>query len=223
MYQRLEVLLLAALIAIFAIGVRLQDERRAIETEPVVLMPEAVVEEAPQEEPNYMEDMIAACVSGDLEYGRAAAESRNEKIDRLGLDVPYVDFDELHLLSRVIWFEAGSSWLPQDWRIKVGEVLLNRVASPEFPNTLAECVYQKPVQYQKAFSDEFNSMTCVSESSVRAAAYLLNGGRLINNGSVVFQSSRKLGGGVHEALYDKTLGTTYLCYSSYPELYEEAA
>jgi len=105
--------------------------------------------------------------------------------------------------------------------MKVGEVLLNRVASPEFPDTIADCVYQKnPIQYQKAFSSVFNITTNIDESSVRAAAELLNGKRLINDPSVVFQSNRKLGGGVYEKMCDDTLGVTYLCYSSYPELYE---
>ena len=45
--------------------------------------------------------------------------------------------------------EAGSAWLSMEWKMAVGEVLLNRVASPEFPDTLAGCAFQ-PGQYTAA-------------------------------------------------------------------------
>ena len=175
--------------------------------------------ESPSVEIDFTEHMIQACVSGDMELGRTYAELRNEKIEKYSLPYNYIDFDELHILAKVLWFEAGSEWLPQEWRIKVGEVLLNRVASPEFPDTLVECVHQEG-QYQNAGTEEFRAMTSIDEKCVCAAAALLNGERLIKDASVVFQANHKLGGGVCEEMYDAKLGSTYLCYSSYPELYE---
>ena len=58
------------------------------------------------------------------------------------------------------------------------------------------------------------------EASVEAAARLLDGERLIDEPSVVFQANYRLGGGVHETMYDSTLGRTYLCYSSCKHIYE---
>lgn len=54
----------------------------------------------------------------------------------------------------MIHTEAGSAWLSMEWKMAVGEVLLNRVASPEFPDTLAGCAFQ-PGQYTAADEDWF--------------------------------------------------------------------
>lgn len=52
-----------------------------------------------------------------------------------------------------------------------------------------------------------------------AAARLLSGERVLNEPSVVFQSGGVQGSGVYLELYSSYYGYTYLCYSSYPELY----
>ena len=95
---------------------------------------------------DYMELMIQAVMKGDTEAGAEAEAARNEKIKALGLDYDEVTFDDLLLLSRVIYREAGSNWLSEEWKMSVGEVVLNRVASEEFPNTVREVVMQ-PGQY----------------------------------------------------------------------------
>ena len=91
---------------------------------------------------DYGESMIECALSGDRERGRLYERLRNAKIDALGLDAPYIAYDDLVLLAQVIHTEAGSAWLPDEWRLAVGEVVLNRVASPEFPDTLEEVVFQ---------------------------------------------------------------------------------
>ncbi|MDD2553884.1 MAG: cell wall hydrolase, partial [Desulfotomaculaceae bacterium] len=49
--------------------------------------------------------------------------------------------EEVLLLARLIYAEArGESFLGQ---VAVGAVTLNRLASPEFPNTLTKVIYQK--------------------------------------------------------------------------------
>ena len=53
-----------------------------------------------------------------------------------------------------------------------------------------------------------------------AAARLLNGERVLCEPSVVFQANARIGSGVFRELRDSLLGSTYLCYSSRPELYE---
>lgn len=165
---------------------------------------------------NCMDTMMACCVSGDVTGGREAEASRNLKIDTLGLDIQKIRFDDLYLLSRLIYAEAGSSWLSLEWRMMVGEVVLNRVASPEFPDTIYDCIYQRG-QYSTAYR---LSSILPSESAVEAAARLLCGERIINDPSVVFQSGTRQGSGVYAKLYDSILGTTYFCYSSHPELYK---
>ncbi len=166
---------------------------------------------------DYMAIMIEAAVEGDMEKGLAAQQSRYEKIGSSGLELSHVNFYELFLLSKIIQAEAGSNWLDENWKMAVGEVVLNRVDSPEFPDSIEEVVYQ-PGQYYGRDSSFFNALT-PSEESAKAAAKLLSGQRVLNEPSVVFQANFVLGSGVHLELEDSQLGSTYLCYSSHPELY----
>ncbi len=167
---------------------------------------------------DYMDEMVSCCLSGNIQEGVSAEKARNLKIDALNLDTAKVSFNDLYLLSKIITSEAGSYWLSMEWKMMVGEVLLNRVASPEFPNSIEECIYQPGQYYSK--SDKYFANLLPYESCVEAALRLLNGERIINDGSVVFQANFRQGSGTYLRLYDKQLGYTYLCYSSYPELYE---
>lgn len=167
---------------------------------------------------DYSKEMMSCCLSGDITAGKEAERKRNEKIDTYHIDAPKISFDELNELSKIITSEAGSSWLPMDWKMKIGEIVMNRVASPEFPDTLSEVIHQ-PGQYAKSNTDWFENLIPY-EGCVEAAFGLLSGERLLNDISVVFQSSKKQGGGVHTRLYDSYYGYTYLCFSSYPELYD---
>lgn len=167
---------------------------------------------------DYMALMRQCCLSGDIVAGRKAEHDRNAKIAALNLDAQEISFDELYELSKVITNEAGSSWLPMDWKMMVGEVVLNRVASTEYPNTIYEVIHQSG-QYSGANSSRFKNMVPF-EDCVDAAIGLLSGERLINDASVVFQSNSRQGSGTYLELYDSHYGYTYLCYSNYPELYE---
>jgi hypothetical protein len=169
-------------------------------------------------ETDYSCIMIEAAVAGDTEAGGKAELQRNEKIDSLGLDEKKINFDDMLLLARVINAEAGSEWLSDDWKMAVGEVLLNRVASPEFPDTLPECVFQAG-QYSGADESWYDTLKPCRRCVV-AAKRLLSGERVLNEPSVVFQSNGPQGGGVFLELRDDYFGTTYLCYSMHPELYK---
>ena len=164
-----------------------------------------------------MARMLEAVCAGDYAAGSAAAAQRAEKIEAMGLSYPQVDFEELWLLAKIIYAEAGSVWLPMDWKMSVGEVVLNRVASPEFPDTMRE-VLEQPGQYYGRGSRYFEGIR-PSPESVEAARRLLEGERVLGEPGVVFQSNYRLGGGVFLELRDNLLGSTYLCWSSRPELY----
>jgi len=165
--------------------------------------------------PDYMEQIVAAISEGDIDKAKSLNEQRNEKIDAMELDAVKIDIDELDLLSKIVHLEAGCSWLTEEHRRLVASVAINRVASPEFPNTIKE-VLEQPGQY---WGDYINGVTpwlwCVE-----SALYVLEHGSVAPE-SVVFQSEGKQGSGVYKAIYDETLGsTTYFCFSSRPELYE---
>lgn len=165
---------------------------------------------------DYLTQMSDCCLSGDVESGTDAANKRNLKIRAGEYGEAEIDFMDLFLLSKIIYAESGSYWLSDDWKMCVGEVVLNRVASPEFPNTIREVLAQ-PGQYYGPNSRYFNNLL-PSERCVKCAIRLLEGERLMEP-SVVFQANFTQGSGVHTKMYDKLLGNTYFCHSSHMDLY----
>jgi len=165
---------------------------------------------------DYMLEMIWAAVKGDYETGLTAEEARDEKIRMMSLDYQAVDFEEMYLLAKIMYAEAGSNWLSDEWKMCVGEVVLNRVASPEFPDTIRD-VLEQPGQYYGKNSRYFEAIR-PDERCVKLALRLLEGERQMDS-SVVFQANFRQGSGVHTSFYDKYLGWSYFCFSSKPELY----
>ena len=168
-------------------------------------------------ETDYMAQMMECARANDLAGGLAAQRARDEKLEALRLPYVSVDFEELWLLSKIIYAEAGCAWLDSRWKMAVGEVVLNRVASPEFPDTIRE-VLEQPGQYYGKGSRYFERL-CPTAECVEAALRLLEGERVLCESAVVFQSNYRLGSGVFLELHDAALGSTYLCLSSHPELY----
>ena len=168
---------------------------------------------AQEPEPDWLGLLRAAGLADDREAGRAAAAGWNADESP-----PPLDYDELRLLAKLITWEAGSHWLTDELRLGVGEVALNRVASPEFPDTLEEVVYQYG-QYvgtdTPAFRDELQPDAACTDAALR----LLLGERILQP-QVVF-SGHAVQGKVHSVFRDMHYGSFYFCESNYPELYEE--
>ena len=228
--------LLAALLLIYALPVQAMAEA-AEAGDPGT--EEAVVEESAPPEPEepahsifdlldgstvtleldmaayYLEEMGKAAVAGDMQAGRQAEQYRSEIIDQRGSGEGKICFDDLYLLAQLIYAEAGSDWLSEDFRLCVGEVVLNRVASPEFPNSISEVVYQKG-QYASACTASFAGLI-PSQACVNAALRLMQGERLMAP-SVVFQSDHEQGE-IFSMYTDRRLGTTFFCVSPNQELY----
>ena len=78
--------------------------------------------------------------------------------------------NEVALLARII--SAESRGEPYAGQVAVGAVILNRVAHPSFPNTLAGVIYQPG-----AFSclDDGGVNAAVADSAYRAARDAING------------------------------------------------
>ena len=165
---------------------------------------------------NYSQIMIASAINGNYAAGVQAELNRNTKIDQQGLSYSKIKFNDLFLVAKIMTAEAGCYWLPNDWKSAVGEVLLNRVASPEFPNTIEGCLYQ-PGQYYSR-SNYFFQNLLPWETETRLAWILLDGTRYMES-SVVFQANFTQGSGIYKSYYDSSLGSTYFCYSSRPNLY----
>ena len=165
----------------------------------------------------YLNEMTEAAAAGDVEAGRSAEEKRSAVIDASAVepDPGKISFDDLYLLSKVICYEAGSDWLTDEFRICVGEVIMNRVASPEYPDSIHDVIYQKG-QYACVNSARFAGLVPTKEC-VDAALRLLCGERRMVP-SVVFQSN-DLQGEPFTMYTDRRLGTTYFCLSENQELY----
>lgn len=178
-----------------------------------IIIMAAIVQQASAEEydpdTDYMALMEAAAVTGDAETGTAAEAARNAKISDMGIDAPEIAWNDLYLLAKIIYAEAGSKWLSDEWKMSVGEVVLNRVAHPSFPDTVQEVIYQ-PGQYYGAGNRWFENLR-PDARCVGLAKRLLEGERILCDPSVVYQANFKQGSGIHTAMHDKYLGWTYFC------------
>ena len=165
----------------------------------------------------YLNEMLTAAEQGDVSAGRIAGRNRRSIQEAQGDTEGAVDFDELYLLAKLIYADAGSYWLPEDFRFCVGEVVMNRVASPEFPDSVSEVIYQKG-QYSAVTAPGFAELV-PPRDCIDIALRLLQGERKMVP-SVVFQSNF-IQGELFSVYYDWHLGTTYFCVSPNIELYPE--
>lgn len=109
--------------------------------------------------------------------------------------------EETELLARLITAEAGSDWCTDELMYGVGSVVLNRVESELFPNTIEEVIYQKG-QYQCASSGSINKKPC--DRAKQVAINLMENGSIFPD-DVVFQAEFKQG-----EVYKK-IQNTYFC------------
>ena len=122
---------------------------------------------------------------------------------------PKYSEEDLDLLARIIYAEAGCTCIPNWVQRMGGSVVLNRVKSPYYPNTIREVIYQ-PGQYSPAWNGSIN---WTPDNRTREnARYLLENGSICP-GNVIGQNSIITGSGVYRSYYDSILGTTiYFCY-----------
>ena len=166
-----------------------------------------------RESPDYLAQMTAAVLSGDLAAGKQAELRRNALIDQSGSGEVKVSFDELYLLSKYIYARAGSFRLSNEMRMCVGEVALNRAASPEFSDNLIDIILDlSAAPGAVPVGNGPPSRACVD-----AALRLLLGERMMEP-SVVYQSGEQQGE-VYASFCDKLLGFTYFCKSPNGEMY----
>ena len=163
----------------------------------------------------YLLEMRDAAERADTTAGRMAESARSAALEAGGEGTP-ISFDDLLLLSRVLDAMAGSDWLTDDFRMCVGEVVLNRVASPEFPDTLYDVVYQRG-QYTVVNTARFSTIVPCRECVDCALRLLLGERHMVP--AVVYQADY-LQGELFTMFPDRQLGTTYFCLSSRLDLYQ---
>lgn len=116
-------------------------------------------------------------------------------------------YDEEWLLAWIIYMEAGSDWIPDYIQQYVGSVVLNRVASSKFPNTITEVLYQ-PGQYYAAMTGLYYEP---NERAKENARYLLENGSVLP-ADVLYQANFEQGMGIYHEYQDPYLGSSYFCY-----------
>jgi hypothetical protein len=115
---------------------------------------------------------------------------------------------ELWWLARGMQEEAGVDWSDEDIA-KIGTVIMNRVESDLFPNTVKEVLLQDG-QYQPFFGDYTPQKP--DERYIYLAWVILDGYRSWDDPDVIWQATFIQGNQVVDSVYDSYLGsTTYFC------------
>ncbi|MEG6617421.1 spore cortex-lytic enzyme [Peptococcaceae bacterium 1198_IL3148] len=103
-------------------------------------------------------------------YGTAQQTQNTKNTNQTTASRGDVNRGDVWLLSKVVMGEAADE--PYTGKVAVAAVLLNRVDSPEFPNTLAGVVYQ-PLAFESVSNGQYNRE--VNDEALRAAQDALNG------------------------------------------------
>lgn len=166
-----------------------------IEPEPTTIPNEVVYLSSMITQKDYTDEFVEAVMANDELNGRELAE-------KIG-----VPFNDSFQLAKIMQAESGPSW--PDWAVMaIGEVVLNRVASPEFPNNVEHVLNQvNPIQYEPVFYSTWETML-PQERFVRLALRLLQGERVLEDNSIVYQSLYSNLGDVIVSYRDTELGTT---------------
>ena len=117
---------------------------------------------------------------------------------------------DVDLLARLIMAEMGSDWVPDQLPLAVGSVVLNRIESDLFPDTLYDVIYQtEPVlQYAPVANGHINNTP--TERIYNVARFLLENGSVLP-ANVLYQSE-SIQGGIYFQYTDSVLQTTtYFC------------
>ena len=126
---------------------------------------------------------------------------------------PVEPSEDAILLAKIMDAEDGIDW-PDPMVLAVGEVVLNRVASPDFPNTVREVLYQDDggfIQYAPVHTDEWETAV-PDEHYIELAEKLLDGYRVLKDEDVVYQALFTQGSETVFSYTDAQLGTTtYFC------------
>lgn len=119
----------------------------------------------------YMADMHGFEISWDQTYYRVLIES-DSVVDKSLIDTTY-NQDEVYWLSKIIYAEAGGESI--EGQLAVGNVVLNRVASKDFPNTIYTVIFDKAggVQFEPVINGSIYRSP--SYSAVEAAKRALSG------------------------------------------------
>lgn len=112
-------------------------------------------------------------------------EEETEEAEEAGEEIE-LSSDERQVLLRIVQAEAGTC--DEEGKLLVANVILNRMESDEFPDTVREVVYQKS-QFSPVMNGTIN--TCkITEETESAVSRALNG-EDISDGALYFMNRKK--------------------------------
>lgn len=121
---------------------------------------------------------LARVFNLDVNYDAATRHVLLTSREDEGAYIPDAVYDEdtLYWLSHIIYAESGNQ--PMVGKIAVGNVVMNRVNSPKFPNTIKDVLFQKN-QFSPAASGSIYRTP--NEDSVIAAKLVMEGASVVPN------------------------------------------
>lgn len=177
-----------------------QPEAESIIPEKAVFVPEGMLAGATKDLRRIEPIIPKEVISVESESETEAVDPEVEPQEQQG---PEVSKDDIDLMARLIWSECGT--LGETGMRYCGSVVLNRMASDLFPDTLRGVIYQRG-QYAVTWNGGINKTP--SEAAYEIAKELLVNGSVLP-GNVVFQAEFRQGDGVYEHI-----GNTYFCYKN---------
>ena len=142
----------------------------------------------------FIKRTVIGIIAATLSIGQAHTEA-----------APKYTQEDVNLLAEVIYHENWSTDPEHLAAYYTGAVVMNRVKSKDWPNTIESVLYQKnPRQYST--TGNFFTVKLPEECYEMAENILKNGTPDVPE-SVVFQAMRKQGKGTW-----KKVGTDYFCY-----------
>jgi N-acetylmuramoyl-L-alanine amidase len=125
---------------------------------------------------------FGATVTWDAATYTAAVKKGGKKIE---IGASHYNSNDLHWLARIIHAESVGE--PLEGQIAVGNVVLNRVASPDFPNTVYDVIFDRTHGIQFSPVADGTIQNTPSELSIIAAKISLEGVQLVP-GVLYFQN-----------------------------------
>ena len=115
------------------------------------------------------------------------------------------DAADLYWLSRIIYAESGAE--PEEGQIAVGNVILNRVKSGEFPDTISDVIFDRVDGIQFEPVENGSVYKTPSDSSVSAAKQVLDGADVIGDAMYFYAPTLSEGIWINaNRTYFKTIG-----------------
>lgn len=118
--------------------------------------------------------------------------------------------DDLYWMSRIISAEAGGE--PLTGQVAVGNVVLNRVASSEYPNTIYDVIFDRKDAVQFEPVSNGTVYNAPSDASVQAAKLALNGMNVVGDCMFFFNPALSQGTWI---VNNRTYYTTIGCHRFY--------